>query len=307
MTIQTIIVAYNSSLDLERCLESLHGEGTSVVVVDNSVDQVERLRTRQVASDAGARYVGMAENRGFAAGVNAGVAAADVCEGDWIWLLNPDTEVKRGCARLLEAAARNASSAVVSPLITTGDNPERVWFAGGDLDLKRGRCVHRDYGAPVDQLRLARSECTFITGAAVMMSARLWVQLGGLREDLFMYWEDADLSRRAVEAGARLMVVPDARVWHRVGGSAAGDGMSELYHYYMQRNRYVLAAEEARSALTPLWTAGVEIAKSLVVAVAREPSGRRRKLWASVRGLLAGISIAMGSAAVVRDHRMASA
>ena len=61
---------------------------------------------------------------------------------------------------------------------------------------------------------------SFVTGAAMMMHISTFELIGGFREDLFLYWEDVDLSLRAGRAGVRMELVPDARVWHAEGGSA---------------------------------------------------------------------------------------
>lgn len=304
MTVHLIMVTYNSSPFLEACLLSLDGEDARVVLIDNSEDPEERARTARIAASHSARYLSAGGNIGFGAGVNRGVAAASPEATDWIWLLNPDTEVETGClAKLIEAAGQQASS-IVSPLITTGPERNQVWFAGGDQDLRRGRTVHRGYGRPVEGLSISTTECTFITGAAPLISASLWQALDGMREDLFLYWEDADFSERARAVGATLKVVPEARVWHRVGASGGepSDGMSANYHYYLQRNRLILAAEMTDSWILPLFTTGREVVRSLAIAAIREKSSRMSKFRSSVQGVVDGLTYSRKQLAS-RGHR----
>ena len=58
------------------------------------------------------------------------------------------------------------------------------------------------------------------------MGREAFLELGGFDEDFFLYFEDADLCRRALRAGMAIRYVPDAVVTHIGGGSS-----SEDYHF----------------------------------------------------------------------------
>ena len=124
-----------------------------------------------------------------------------------------------------------------------------------------------------------------------MMSAQTWHALGGFREDLFLYWEDADLCRRAVDAGLVLQVVPDARVWHAQGVSSAGGrtGNGPAFYYYNQRNRVLICGGRVGKwrlvAVTGLRETLRLLAKPLLV----ERSARWVTFAASLRGLRDGL------------------
>lgn len=289
MTVYTVIVAYNSSAFLDACLRTLEKEWTEIVVVDNSTDPRERAECMAIAASRRVKYELQERNIGFGAGVNRGVEIVSPVDGDWVWALNPDTEVSPGCVTALLRAAAANGAVLLSPVVTMGVDRDRVWFAGGDLNLRTGRTVHRSYGLLLSDLQLFDTTCTFLTGAALFVSSEFWRKLGGMREDLFLYWEDADFSRKAIEAGARLEVVPDALVWHQVGASGGLIGMSAGYHYFMQRNRCILAIELHRCVLTAFVATFPEILRSLAISVLREESDRGRKLGASIRGILDGL------------------
>jgi GT2 family glycosyltransferase len=99
-----VIVNYRAPELVERCLESVRtsrGElSLELVVVDNDSGDgsVERLR----ALPDPARVLCMSENRGFAAGVNAGFEHTST---ELVIVLNPDTEVRVGSLRLTATAA----------------------------------------------------------------------------------------------------------------------------------------------------------------------------------------------------------
>ena len=55
-------------------------------------------------------------------------------------------------------------------------------------------------------------------------------QVGYLDETLFMYCEDVDYCIRLGQAGVPLWFLPDAKLWHRAGGSAGGHAVGVLHH-----------------------------------------------------------------------------
>ena len=60
-----------------------------------------------------------------------------------------------------------------------------------------------------------------ICGGACAISARAWRQLGGMRQDLFMYYEDTDFSYRLRRAGYRVQYVRQAQARHAHAASVA--------------------------------------------------------------------------------------
>jgi GT2 family glycosyltransferase len=223
--------------------------------------------------------------------VNVAVARLEPTDGDVIWILNPDTEVPSGTVAALRNALADGWDVVSPQIITGGAEHPVVWFGGGDVDLRRGRTQHRRLGDPFAPAEsLAPVACSFITGAAPMFTARAWRELGGLREDLFLYWEDADMSLRATGRGLRMAVVPGAVVWHARGGSSDDGHHSSVYYFYMQRNRMLVLRESgvSRGRLL-LGPGGIETLRWSLRPLT-EPRGRGGKLLASAKGLVAGLS-----------------
>ena len=92
--ITVIIPNYNGARHLQPCLASLARQTRppeEVIVVDNGSADASREVLRAVAPEA--VWLPQGRNLGFAAAVNAGVRAA---RGDWVAVLNNDTEVADG-------------------------------------------------------------------------------------------------------------------------------------------------------------------------------------------------------------------
>lgn len=287
--VHVVIVNYRSLALLKDCIASLEGTAvSSITVVDNDSggDEVRQLQL-YAAARSNITVVAGSSNVGFGAGVNTGVASAPVEDGDYVWVLNPDTTVALDAAGVLREALERGDGDIVSPVIYTGQGTGRrsIWYSGGTIDYRRGVAWHdtitRDGPA---------FSTGFMTGAAPMMSLATWQMLGGFREDLFLYWEDVDLSARALDAGARLAVVPGAQIWHAQGGSTGHPrgGMSQAYYYYGQRNRLVVLGSGA-SRLQLTMGAGLrETVRLLVRPAVRESAPRLSKTIASFRGLRDG-------------------
>jgi GT2 family glycosyltransferase len=209
-----VIPAYNGSAFLPGALDSLAAQSRppdEVIVVDNcSRDQTRELvRTRypQVS------LVELNRNQGFGRACNHGIhLALDRCAGA-VLLVNQDLTFHADCCRgLAEILAARPDLGMVSAFLLTYDGatvePDFRPYMGEGLidDLYFGR-------------RKPVYEAAFVPAAAVLIRRELLEEVGGFDPLFFMYGEDNDLCHRAVEAGWKLGVAPDAVAYHW-GGKA---------------------------------------------------------------------------------------
>ena len=104
--VSILIVNWNSGPHLARCAKAALATGADVIVVDNASQDgsVEPVAARL----PGVRLLRQRTNLGFAGGVNA---AARVARGDWLLLLNPDTEPTADAIARLRQTLRDTPSA----------------------------------------------------------------------------------------------------------------------------------------------------------------------------------------------------
>jgi N-acetylglucosaminyl-diphospho-decaprenol L-rhamnosyltransferase len=285
--VTAIVVNYRSRRDLEGCVPTLLTAGVDhIVIVDNGSSIEERVALERVFRGNSRVTLYCSErNLGFGAGVNRGAALVPEKYRDGlIWIVNPDILVDEDAMTELATAIERGQVEIASPVIYTGAH-RAVWYGGGDLDIRGGLTRHS-----ARELQRNGPLCyvDFITGAAPMMSEKTWTTLGGMREDLFLYWEDSDLSIRAKAFGMRLAVVPSARIWHRVGGSGSSIGKSQGYYYYMNRNRLIVCGEIVPK-LGIVAGAGIRNTLRLWKAAALERQDRFRKLSACIAGTVDGL------------------
>ena len=250
--VHAVVLTYNSSKHLADLLDSIEGQVATVTVLDNCSLAIEAQRSRAICHSRGHLFSESTANRGFGWGVNGGLGHRRRARRPLL-IVNPDCVARPGAVLSLVEELGESGANIAVPHMVWGIEPDvRIWYAGGDIDLVHGRTVHRQSS------RFEPDWVSFVTGAAFVIRASDFHRLGRFREDLFLYWEDADLSIRARECSMKLRYVPAAVFWHAVGGSSDGD-MTDFasangtrpvhYYYYMSRNRLLVSRPSLRTRL----------------------------------------------------------
>jgi GT2 family glycosyltransferase len=253
-----IIVNWNGWEDTLACLESISQTdypALQVIVVDNGSTNESVARLQKSASDFTLIQAG--ENLGFAGGNNLGIRHA-LAEGtDLIWLLNNDTEVVPDAPRKLATLAieHHDEADFFGSWITLAEDPDRLWFGGGEYDWRTGTFGHRYFNQSIRELDSVGStyETAWITGCSVVVHAARLESLGLMDEDLFLYQEEVEWQLRNNPRKPRGLILAEPLVVHKVGRSSGGS-QGYLGSLFMSRNFLKLAFRYAGIAL-PLWLA----------------------------------------------------
>jgi GT2 family glycosyltransferase len=258
--LSVVIVNYLAYGPLADCLESLARfvPSADIVVADHQTQPppLERLR----AKFPSVRFLPSADNPGFAAGVNRGVAATT---GDYVLLLNPDCIVSADPYRLAAWLADHPNAAVCGgivreadgtiqasarrfPGVTTGLAGRTSWLTRvwPDNPWTRRNLV----GAPSEPI-----EVDWVSGACMMVRRAAFLAVGGMDEQFFLYWEDADLCKRLKDAGWTTYYHPGASVIHLTGRSSQHAPEASLVAFHDSAYRYYRKHGGRRAAvLAPL-------------------------------------------------------
>jgi GT2 family glycosyltransferase len=243
--VAVVVVTYNSALEIVPLLQALpaalDGVDANVVVVDNHSTDDTLDRVRRVSRST--NVVALSCNRGYAAGINAGVSAAR--EHRAVLVLNPDVGLGKGAIPRLLAHLDEPGVGIVAP---------RIIDAKGDLypSLRREPTLLRAAGvALVGGRRAGRYEmigevvtdpacydrptrADWAAGAMMLISAECWRSVGSWDEAFFLFSEETDFALRAKDAGWILRYVPDVVVFHRGGISMS---TAPLPYALLARNR----------------------------------------------------------------------
>lgn len=231
MDLSIIIVNYNSTAKTLSCLRSLaHAELSGleweVILVDNhSTEPVEAL-----AKEVLPRLVFLASprNLGMGGGNNLGLRQA---RGEFVLVLNPDTEVEPGAIRtMLNYLKEHSHAGLVGPeLLYPDGQPQASCYRYPSLALPLVRRTFLGNFAKeyLDYYLLKNLDLTkpqpvdWIMGSCLLIRRRVLDQVGLFDERFFMYFEDTDLCRRINQAGFQVVYLPTARVMHHHGRASA--------------------------------------------------------------------------------------
>ena len=267
LDITVVTVAYNSMAVLPDMLASLP-EAVSVVIVDNSPQADPALE--DLARAHSARLLRNDVNRGFGAGCNRGAAAA---ETTYLMFLNPDAAAEAGCFEaLLKAAQTYPQASAFNPRMLDGKG--RVSFKRRSNLLPNQKRVD---GPPPD----TDTEVPVLSGAAIFVAKDKFDRVGGFDDNIFLYYEDDDLSLRLKEIGP-LMHVPGAVVRHNDGHSTVRSPETAHFKaYHLARSRVFAQAKHG----VPRPKASV-IARALLQLISPLMLNRRKR--AKYLGYLSG-------------------
>jgi GT2 family glycosyltransferase len=200
------------------------GLAAETVVVDHSEDAGE---AEGVAASLPDRLL-VLPNRGFAAGINAGVAAA---RGRRLLLGNPDVELGPGSLAPLLAALQDGWGVVGPQFELAGFRfpPADPQGAGAELARHLAPRGERGWGRFMRRelerwRRVWEAQGTVavptLSGALLACSRTTFDRLGPWDEGYFLYFEETDWLRRAPSAGVRPGIVTASTATHRWGHSA---------------------------------------------------------------------------------------
>ncbi len=227
--IAIVIVTWNSARVLPGLLGTIDaglGDLTGqILVVDNdSADDSVAVAERFAP---GCRIVQTGRNAGYAAAINAGLAAADPFDAALI--LNPDIRLDPGSVATMHARLADEGVGIVVPRLFHGDGG-LAWSLRREPTLLRalGEAVagrragrHPRFGETVLDETAYQQPTTvdWATGAVLLISAPCLAASGPWDESFFLYSEETEFALRARDRGYLTRLAPDARAVHLEGES----------------------------------------------------------------------------------------
>jgi N-acetylglucosaminyl-diphospho-decaprenol L-rhamnosyltransferase len=226
MKFSAVTVNYRSWPYTLRCIDSLYATGYEdfeVVVVDNDQEAPPEI-PRPV------RLIRNPENVGFARACNQGIFASD---GEYVALINPDALVGKTFFRSLEKFLdENPRAGIAGPRIVDAEGNlqltarKELSFASGLLGrtslltrlFPKNPLVRRLF--PAAEELTGPTEVDWVSGTCMLIRRQALEEIGPMDECFFMYFEDADLCRRAREAGWLVYYLPQVEVLHYSGVSS---------------------------------------------------------------------------------------
>lgn len=227
-----IIVNYNTGEFLARCLRSIgattqnfKNPAAEVIIIDNastdeSIRGIKSTTFRLRSGQASIKSIKNKANLGFAKAANQGIKVA---KGEYILLLNPDTEVRNGAIKKMMEFARSTDDiGVIGARLLNPDGTVQastfhfptIWRAVREFWLGQ-EGAYSKYTPKGDKPIIVDA----IVGAAFLITPQARKIVGLLDERYFMYFEDLDYCRRVKRAGLKVYYLPSAQIIHYHGVS----------------------------------------------------------------------------------------
>ena len=239
---------------VQKCIASVHARSTyknyEIVVIDNSRRPPEYGRAQ--LEGCGCRILYLPEPFNWSRLNNLAARAA---EGEFLLFLNDDTEVLTPdwMERMLAEAGREEVGEVGALLLYPNG---MVQHAGGFLVAEGGGARHffqydRQESGAYHGFLHRRRECTFLTGACIMVQRKKFEEAGGFDENFAVVSNDVEFGIRLREKGYRNLYLPDVCLIHKekVSRRETGEKPGAKYAWQVLGARFALGDEYVNAAL----------------------------------------------------------
>jgi len=246
--IAVVVPNYNGGPFIAECLDALRRQTVQpaeVVVVDNASTDGSADLVRSCFADV--QVISLGTNTGFAVAANRGVAATT---SPYVVVLNSDTVPEPDWLYHLRDAPRDDRTWAWGSVLLEVDGAT-IESAGDVVNLWAMASKHLK-GAPADAIPDTPYEVFAPPGAAPMFRRDVFAALGGYCERFFLYYEDVDLAFRARLLGFTALMVPAARVRHRLGGSG---NLARARYFAARNSMWVAVRNLPRPGPRVLWQA----------------------------------------------------
>jgi len=213
-----VIPNWNGIDMLPDCLDSLYRQTLPcrVIVVDNGSHDGSVEFIKENFSKA--TLILHEKNLGFTGGVNAGIKHAMSKGAKYIALFNNDAVADKDWLKFLVGALERDDSSGIATGTIYHKGTDKLDNSGEEFS-NWGVAFARGRGS--DMHSSAQPEYIFgASGGSTLYRAEMFEEIGIFDDDIFAYYEDADMNWRAQLSGWKALHVPTALVQHEIGGTS---------------------------------------------------------------------------------------
>lgn len=283
--ISAVLLNWNGGSLAVECLHHLQAQThqpLQIIVVDNGSSDDSAAALAQTCPDA--LWVRNPSNRGFAAGMNQGIALAT---GEFVLLLNQDVLLAPGYlaaagAPLLRDPQVGMVGGQVRRLVAGQKTDE---LANPGLFLRKTLALVNSANSEREERVFAPSGCCPLVRRATLDDVAP-VPGAFFDESYFAFGEDLDLWLRAHLRGWQCVYQPEAVAWHTHSGSLGGRvglfDKPDLFQRHALKNRYLTMAKDLPGGLLVWLSPWLLLTEELLIwyVLLRRPRSLGNLLWA---------------------------
>jgi GT2 family glycosyltransferase len=253
-TVYIILLHWKDYDDTKNCLNSFKNltyQNYKVIVVDNFSNDGSIEKLQKEFKDV--IYIFNQSNLGFSCGCNIGLRKAYDMGAEYFLLLNNDIIVESGFLEpAMEELKKNQNAGAVTGKIMYQEPSNIFWQAGGFIDSFRVQGIPRGKGE-VDNGQYDKiCDTGWASGAMSLFPRSTFEQVGFLPEEYFFGQEEWDFSTAILQAGMKIIYVPEFKAFHKAGGSyQAGHPVLNIYGGYL--NKMIYAEKYMSSLQFKIW------------------------------------------------------
>lgn len=233
-----IILNYNSSKEIIRQLSTLTDNGEinkdSFIILDNNSNDGKALENFCLAHHFFFHQMG--NNLGYAYANNWAIRQAIEWGKKYFFILNPDIHIDANTIEQLYLKLKSDSSlGVIGPRLLYHTNPKQIFSDGGLLFPEKGfEGNHINFLKNTEDVgsKGITYDMAYINGSTMMFKKEVLDDMGYMKEDLFMYYEESEWCYR-IKKNGRWKIAVDTDLVAYQSESSRG----KVYEYYMTRNR----------------------------------------------------------------------
>lgn len=238
MDVSIILVNWNTRDLLKECISSIFAQTKSnfeIFVVDNASDDESAQMVRNYFPTV--KLIENSQNLGFAAATNQ---AINVCQGKYIFLLNPDTKIlDHAIDKLIAILNQNDQVGLVACKLLNRDfsvqtNVGKFYSFWNTLFTNP---VISKFSNPIKLIsnkqisssnHVSDQEIDWARSSALMIRKRAMDQAGYFDEQFYIYGEELDLCWRLKHFGWKLLFHPNAEILH-YGKASSNQRKAEMF------------------------------------------------------------------------------
>ena len=236
--LSVIIVSLNTKdltkQTIDSALIAMENIGGEIIVVDNnsndgSIEMIQKYGSK-------VKLVENRRNLGFGSANDRGAKHA---KGKYLMFLNSDTIVpKNTFSEIIKFLDQNEEVGLLSPKLVNNDKDHSLQLGSFGKFSTPWRILFRSSRKqPPLNSKGSFTKVDWVSGAAMVIRHNLFTELKGFDENIFLYFEDEDLCRRANSYDFDTVVLNNSEIVHLNGQST---NSKKRTNYYDQSQDYFI-------------------------------------------------------------------
>lgn len=276
-----VTVAYHSQQALESLAQDLARQEQCQFVwllVDNAPLSAPLKPEQLACRGVEIQIINGQEGEGFGRGCNRAfdhLAAAGF--NGWVWLLNPDTQLRRGdeCARMIQKLKSCDQRTVLGTAVSGADG--MLEASGGWIDpgLQFRRRRVGEQLIKNKEIEAAVVEVDWLSGCSLALKPEAHRPAARFDDDFLLYYEDIDLCLRLKAMGASVLWWHQLIIGHQKGAGSQVPSSRRLKLSTISYLRFI-------NRYCPKWVQLLRVARLVINSLLRMPLQPKRSaavLW----------------------------